>query len=456
MQIFRKTYSLKDNDGKRWLINKNSALAWIKRHETHIVDNNIRLNITEKLKNPTKANVQVAIKTICEATHRIPEPPSAAKIQESHAFLEKMWADYQRNIEQGTPASLEQFAIEKQMDTGTMSTIQPDHRLANLPLKLQNDPFVLFMPEQVVPTKPEELKILTDRLQAAFTSGKELVVIRLSTNRHAVLGAFSINGKFKLIDSMSSQVIDHKQLERNLNQAQVLGKNGTPIPFHGEYINTRIQKGGNTCLRICTLYAYHIAKKRNLEAYQEVNGAFLDGRLNTFEDYMRIDGASRKKIVSTTPASYAKFMDSWAYRSYGYAVDHWHQLPLSDLAEGKLTYPYAGLTCIKLDGSPFPKGTCTNPELKEIQWEFGVDKGDGIFIPIHSIDTLELEEVKFDRAPQTLGEVIPKDKSIRYIFCEKDNTHLKIVHLRPGEKLMQRLWDKNKSEPDLPIPMEAY
>lgn len=146
-------------------------------------------------------------------------------------------------------------------------------------------------------------------------------------------------------------------------------------------------------------------------------------------------------------------MESWAYRSYGYVVDHWHQLPLSDLAEGKLTDPYAGITCIKLDGSPLPKGTCTYPEHKEIQWEFGVDKGDGIFIPIHPIDTLELEEVKFDRTPQTLGEVIPQDKSIRYIFCEKGNPHFKIVHLRPGEKLMRRLWDVNKPEPSLPVPI---
>jgi hypothetical protein len=397
--------------------------------------------------------VQVAIKTICEATHRIPEPPSAAKIQESHAFLEKMWADYLRNTDLGAPASLEQFGAEKKHDTGIMSSTEPDHRLANLPLKLRNDPFTLFMPVQVVPTNSLELKVLIETLQAAFNTGKELVVVKLATDKHAVLGAFSITGEFKLIDSMSSQVIDPKQLESNLNQAQVLGKNGIPIPFHGEYINTRIQKGGNTCRRICTLYAYHIAKKRNLEAYQEVNGAFLEGRLNTFEDYVHIDGASCKKTVSTTPASYAKFMESWAYRSYGYVVDHWHQLPLSDLADGKLTYPYATLTCIKLDGSPLPKGACTNPELKDIQWEFGVDKGDGIFIPIHSIDTLELEEVKFDRTPQTLGEVIPQDKSIRYIFCEKGNPHLKIVHLRPGEKLMRRLWDKNKSEPSLPVPI---
>ncbi|PJD94010.1 MAG: hypothetical protein CK425_12025, partial [Parachlamydia sp.] len=171
MHIFKKTYALKDNDGKRWFINKNSTLAWIKRHETHIVDNNIRLNIAEKLKNPTQANVQEVIKTICEAAHRIPEPPSAAKIQQSHAFIEKMWADYLSHTNLGAPASLEQFAGEMQQDNGVMTNIEPDFRLANLPLKLRNDPFALFMPVQVKPTDPLELKVLTDALQAAFTTG---------------------------------------------------------------------------------------------------------------------------------------------------------------------------------------------------------------------------------------------------------------------------------------------
>jgi len=432
--IFRKAYCLKDTNGKWYLANKNSTNLWIKRHETQILDSKIRDSIKEKLENPTKINVQLAIKIICEAEHKIPEPLSPEKIQESQAIIDQLWCDYKKMTDFGEPAPLSQFSAEKSMDTGYTTTIQPDNRLANLPLKLQNNPFTLFLPKEIHPAKDDEVKTLTDTLQAAFVTGKEMVIVRLGTNIHAVLGVFSVTGEFKLIDSMSSQVINHKELENKLNQAKITNKNGNTLAFHGDYINTRIQKGGNTCLRISTLYAYQIAKRRDVNAYQEVNGAFLQGRLNTFEDHARIDGASRKKTVSTTPASYAKFMNSWAYRSYGYSVDDWCQLPLSDLTNGVLTFPGADITWIKINSNqklPMVRDDTFNREP-------GVDKGDGIFIPI---DSANLEEIFYDCPPKTFADIM-KDKNDYLIFSKKNNPKLKIFKLRPGEKLTHRKCEK--------------
>jgi len=447
--IFRKAYCLKDFNGERVPVNKNSTISWIKRHETQILDSQIRVSIEEKLKNPTKTNVQLAIKIICEAAHKIPEPPSAEKILESNAFIEKMWQEYKEKTDLGAPASLEQFRIEKSLDTGNFSTVQPDYKLANLPLKLQNDPYTLFLPDVIHPANAEEVKKLTDTLQAAFTIGKEMVVVRFGTNMHAVLGAFSITGEFKLIDSMSSQVINHKELENKLNQAKISNKNGNFISFQGDYINTRIQKGGNTCLRISTLYAYQIAKRRDMDAYQEVNGAFLEGRLNTFEDYACIDGASsRKKTVTTIPASYTKFMNSWAYRSYGYTVDDWRQLPLSDLTNEALIFPNTDTTCINLESKLELPIINSSFDSDSYHLELGLEKGDGVFIPIKSAN---LEEISYDSTPKTFADAI-KNKNVCYILYEKNNPKLKIFNLRPGEKLMRRSWDDNKPEPSIISP----
>lgn len=197
----------------------------------------------------------------------------------------------------------------------------------------------IFLPKDFFPTNRNQpgaypFNELKEYLSLAFASGKELVIARICNELHTALVAFRPDGKFKIIDSKLTPTIDINALTKNLNESNIKDLKGAKIKFKGKYINTELQKGGHECQRFASLYGYHMAKKNSFKAYKEVNGAFAEGRLNTFEDINKIDGsASISNSFEIDLQKYKSFMESWAYRSVGIQKDSWKDLTVKFLDE---------------------------------------------------------------------------------------------------------------------------
>lgn len=227
---------------------------------------------------------------------------------------------------------LHDFKLDSQQTI--FSSIHADCGFGSLYSKFDGDKDVKFLhAESLNPSIEDQMKTLIESLQAAFSTGTKLVLVRLSSSKHATAAAFQSDGRFKIIDSMKSGTVDIDLLTLQLNLAQIRNRQGTPIHFDGDYVNTRLQPtSDNVCMRLATLYAYHIGKTHDLEAYQEVNGAFAEGRLKTFEDHVKISGA--KKIKSFSSANrdlYKAFTSSWAYRALMCLHDDWKKVQVSEL-----------------------------------------------------------------------------------------------------------------------------
>jgi hypothetical protein len=220
-------------------------------------------------------------------------------------------------------------------DLGGMADqfLRPDsHKLSDLFSRCTN-PNVCFLRGNQergvkVPFPIEEIK-------KAFDEGKNMVVARLGTSTHCFALGCCANGSFKIIDSASNSSINCAEVANILNQAKIRNPQGKLIHFSGEYINTHIQPGGTDCVRFATLYCYHMAAQQDLEAYQEVNGAFLKGRLRHFEDYEKISGAPKIRSLAGKKYKYDydydSFMLSWKYRMIGLRVNSWQELSLREI-----------------------------------------------------------------------------------------------------------------------------
>src|SRR5262249_47789404 len=79
-------------------------------------------------------------------------------------------------------------------------------------------------------------------------------------------------------------------------------------------------------------YCYHMALRKDLTAFEEVNGAFLEGRLRRFEDHKKIAGSPRVESLKNKTYDYRTFMLSWLYRSFGLTVNAWWELTLNELS----------------------------------------------------------------------------------------------------------------------------
>jgi hypothetical protein len=220
-------------------------------------------------------------------------------------------------------------------DTGLASLLLPIDEPSDEPSKAFFAPDPHFIRGNTLAPNPatvEGFDALKRTLAAAFASGKEFVAVRLCNDRHTAVAAFRPTGEFKIIDSLSNYTVNLKALRAKLNQAQLRDATGKKISFEGEYINTRLQKGGHECMRFATLYGYQMVKEQSFEGYQRVNGAFLEGRLKSFEDIAQIDGAPLVASGSKVRKEhYRPFMRSWAYRASGIKVDRWQDLCLADL-----------------------------------------------------------------------------------------------------------------------------
>ncbi len=183
------------------------------------------------------------------------------------------------------------------------------------------------------PADELELDSVIDSLRAGFVLGHSMVGLMLSSSGHQIMGAFRDNGEFYIVDSMGGGIINAQKFADALNQAAILDKKGFPIKFFGRSIGTRLQKGGNDCIRLAALYLRQILKDNDLNAYQKVNGAFVDNILQRFEDIALIDTARKIDIVeSIIDTQRHQFMYSWDHRNHSMFHDTgFHGIKIGDL-----------------------------------------------------------------------------------------------------------------------------
>lgn len=183
------------------------------------------------------------------------------------------------------------------------------------------------------PGDQNELSQVIEGLRAGFILGHPLVGLMLASTSHQIMGAFRQTGEFYIIDSMGGGLINVNDFANTLNQAKIIDSSGAPIKFFGKSIGTRLQKGGNDCIRLAALYLRQIIKDNDLDAYQKVNGAFVDGILQRFEDIALIDNA--RKLADVTPTidrSRDSFMYSWDHRNFGMFHERgWQGIKVGDL-----------------------------------------------------------------------------------------------------------------------------
>lgn len=367
-------------------------------------------------------------------------------------YLNGLWDKYKKEHPQSDiPSQLESVFgfLEQDRVKGAESAISPDQRLGNLLLQFENDPEVLFAPIEEIRFKQNEKKydkfrLMEKIISSAFLLGKKMVVIRLGNDVHGVAIGFHKDGSFKIIDSMSSCIIDIQEISTYLNQAQIFDNDGHKITFKGEYINTNIQLGGNECLRFATLYCCQMAKKRSLDAFEEVNGAFLNGALKSFEDIEKIDGSVKVKDLKGKQCEYKDFMRSWAYRTYNLKADHWKDLTLEQLCPQKEKGIKKLFFC--------PHDLCLIPQLYKLNEniELIFDDGNGSKTPINNFDELLKLNVKNSQLfenflSDSLGKYIAKNKNeLNVAFLDKDNHKLWLLTLTPGQKFLEKRESKER------------
>lgn len=285
-----------------------------------------------------------------EVANEVPSEADKLRMQQAREELSEMYQKYSEAYQQensyvkNISATLARLFYEFENENSAVSNVLPDTRLACLLLPFDEHSKAVFAPDVNFLSNPkcdpsgQDFEFIKKTLACAFAAGKEIVAIRVTNTVHTAVAAFRVDGKFKVIDSLSSHTIDINYLTKKLNCSQLKDSKGQIVNFHGRYINTHLQKGGHECLRFATLYAYQIAKRQKLNAYREVNGAFAEGRLNTFEDIAMIDEAKPIQDASKISKSkYKHFMQSWAYRSGGLKVDEWQDLTFADLLENVST-----------------------------------------------------------------------------------------------------------------------
>jgi hypothetical protein len=287
---------------------------------------------------------QEKINDISQKTLLKSSSPSSNKesILKAQRYLNDLWINYkEKHSRSYSPSKSEDWQgiflnLKLEFSHGPIATVTPDdHSFSNLLLTTEHDPEIFSIPHLGInPRISEEMMLLKKILEASFLTGKKMVIGRLCNSKHSLAVGFCSDGSFKIIDSLSrlyGKAIDLKDLTTQLNKAAIKNVKGQPIQFQGEYIHTGIQKGGHECIRFASLYGYQMAKKKDLNAFEEVNGAFVEGKLKTFEDYAKIDGSQRMRYKQIFNYSYKEFMSSWAYRTQGIRLDSWKNLSLKTI-----------------------------------------------------------------------------------------------------------------------------
>lgn len=313
--------------------------------------------------------------------------------------------------------SLQQLNQESSGFLGIASSIEPQSRLAFLNTFDENSKSFTLPVKGLNPKIKEDLNFLKDLLTHSFASGKEFIVVELGSNTHANIAAFRSDGSFQIIDSMLSQTVDLNHLTTELNGSKIKDINGNEIVFKGKYINTHLQKGGNECRRFACLYGYQMAKKQDFEAYKEVNGAFAEGKLKTFEDLHKIDGSPLLSDASSIPKkNYDSFMRSWGHRAFGLKCDSWKEIPLSDLTT--------------MDDCERRRTFYELTSNAPVSCRFNNSEHD---LTLQDGSAPLLLDIK-DLQKTTLGDLIPKDGGKVVINMEVGKAPV-IFHLLPGQEI---------------------
>ena len=271
------------------------------------------------------------------------------KLVNAEQRIKELWSTYKTEYHESVKLPFTTCSLIS-LQTNNAKEIVPDAGLGNLVLTFENDPQVLFLPtsyhitgfnqELLHPEQEPAFTLLTQALSLAFATGKSIVVARGSDGLHSTTLAFRKDGKFKIIDSLSSTTtVDIAILTKKLNEAGIQDGVGQKITFKGKYVHTGLQKGTKDCMRFSTLYAFAIAKQQNLGGYKAVNSAFKVGKLNKFEDVLKLDFTSKREAGSAGSdipnEHYIPFMRSWAFRTKNLTWDHWKDIPLQELPQSK-------------------------------------------------------------------------------------------------------------------------
>lgn len=354
--------------------------------------------------------------------------------------LNMLWKDYkglhvfERTLHTGLQLVENEKSMKREGERGTCSSPE-QHPRANPLLSFENDPAVLFAPLREIDLEKDMLN-LQEILKAGFAAGRQMIGILIGNSKlhHMAAAVFCSDGRFRVIDSICGHSVDMAKLTRSLNAARIPLSNGCPIKFQGDFINTHLQKGDNECKRFATLYLYQILKTRDLNAFEDVNGAFAEGMLKRFEDHEAIRPSKRLRDASSVPsASYQSFMLSWVHRCKGLTIDRWQDATLREV----------------VSNSPKPEPNRVGWDIyilgKETFHPRGINRKVTFFIR-DGQGREKLLAPEYSWTPETqLGQLIPPHQGMHtVVLYEHGSSKPLVLNLQPGERLFARRADGSK------------
>lgn len=374
------------------------------------------------------------------------QPTQDLKLVNAEQRIKELWSTYKTEYHESVKLPFTTCSLIS-LQTNNAKEIVPDAGLGNLVLTFENDPQVLFLPtsyhitgfnqELLHPEQEPAFTLLTQALSLAFATGKSIVVARGSDGLHSTTLAFRKDGKFKIIDSLSSTTtVDIAILTKKLNEAGIQDGVGQKITFKGKYVHTGLQKGTKDCMRFSTLYAFAIAKQQNLGGYKAVNSAFKVGKLNKFEDVLKLDFTSKREAGSAGSdipnEHYIPFMRSWAFRTKNLTWDHWKDIPLQELPQSKEERYEVIVWFSESCYNAYPaRRLCTVGQQSK-----------SLFIKNSQGLTRSVSYESIDNQA-TLGDLKCNEGEKLAVFKEHGQSFPTIIRLKKDESLIQRVLDNN-------------
>ncbi len=359
---------------------------------------------------------------------------SHQNIQSAKDHVANLWKKYKARINP-EPMHLRFWCLKRDSNHNDgLSRINPDlSHLGNLTLNFENDPEVCYLPMEYGLThhpNEKDLAIFIEGLRAAFASGKPLIVSLLSMNaQHRIAATFKADGQFQIVDSMNGQAIDMSILTEALNKAKIQDSSGNDVKFKGEYTSCNIQSGGHECVRFAALYAYQIAKDRDLSSYAKVNGAIQEGLLKSFEDYKKIDQAQKVNFFKEPDdKKYLDFMTSWTYRSLEFRTDDWKDLTLHDLSDSLFKEEFQESLIYLIEG----------PNTIPFAMKFFLDgdyyvgeKSASKLLDLNSLKKLPVQDLK----QTTLKSLVPEKDETTVVIINAEDKSVNLYQLPPNLKI---------------------
>lgn len=267
-------------------------------------------------------------------------------------------------------------------------------------------------------------------LQDGITVGKDVVVGEFGHSGHAFTVAVNAQGEFRIINSMgyNNTGTDAAKFAAKLNAKGIKDKNGNPMRFRGELINCHLQEGGHHCRRFTALYVNQIAKEGNIDAYQRVNGAFVDGEASSVFQLKSIDKSRQIKVLNNNDKINSRecisnFMGDWVYRGMGYEGRNLKIAEFSFQDDVEL---------LLLNKGKVPQALMKNKGTQYILDSNGQEK--------HIL----WEEVPEANDNSALNTFIPRNShSNDIILIKKEGNRIMKATIKHDEKLMDRIKGRN-------------